>query len=701
MISGVVSPLFGKLSDVQKNDNSKFLPASSPSQVAAVQIAPFLSGTKSIFPALIVFQGNVTGPTIAALNGFASTIASEKLVDDKGNSYKDDKGNPINATVGQYFAANSQAMVIPKPGQAALVNVELDGDKATNVLSGKTRALAAIVSTLRYNANNFAHANNLTTHTAGLAALFSDLFGAFGGIDGKLLYFSLAVVSIILIVVYRSPVLWILPLMSAGFALTLAGGLIYELALHNVITLDGQSQGILSVLVIGAATDYALLLISRYREELHHEESRVLAMRRALRGVLEPIVASGSTVTISLLVLLLSQLSNNRGLGPVGAIGIIAAMVTILTFLPALLVLFGRWIFWPKRPKAGSEDEKLSGVWSKIANATAKSPKKFAFGTAAFLLILVGFLWTLQPNGLSTIQGFTNKPDSVVGQAVVDKYFSAGVGEPTQVVVPQNEVSAVSTAVMTSPAVASVAPAMNPMTGQPNVINGNVLLNITMKQSAESTASSNAIPGIRAAVSKVDPKLVVGGTSGVYYDTHRAANHDQHVIIPVVLLLIMIILSLLLRSILAGFILLLTVILSYTATLGAAAITFHHIFHFAGVDTSFPIFAFIFLVALGIDYNIFLMTRVREESLKFGTREGTRKGVTVNGGVITSAGIVLAGTFTVLGVLPLVFLAEIAFAVAFGVLLDTLVVRSLLVPAIAHILGDKIWWPSKAITTKE
>jgi RND superfamily putative drug exporter len=363
-------------------------------------------------------------------------------------------------------------------------------------------------------------------------------------------------------------------------------------------------------------------------------------------------------------------------------------MFTILTLLPALLVLFGRWIFWPKRPTFDSEDEKLSGIWSKVANATARSPRKFWITSAVALVIMAAFAGTLHANGISTAQSFTAKADSVVGQTELLKHFPGGQGEPTQIVTKVEFASAQIAKLKTVPGVSDVA-----VFGAP--VNGYALLNATLSSSADSAQAVNSIPAIRTAAHFVDPASLVGGTSAVYYDTHQATKRDQLVIIPIILLLIGLILGLLLRSVVAAGVLLATVILSFAATLGVCSLVFHHLFHFAGEDSSFPLFAFVFLVALGIDYNIFLMTRVREEAIRIGTRAGTTKAVTVTGGVITSAGIVLAATFTVLGILPLVFLAELGFAVSFGVLLDTLVVRSILVPALVHVLGPKIWWPSK------
>jgi RND superfamily putative drug exporter len=542
---------------------------------------------------------------------------------------------------------------------------------------------------------------DLTTHVTGFGGIFADLFGAFGSIDSTLLLTTLLVVSIILIIVYRSPLLWILPLFSAITALSVAGTIVYYAAKADLLDLNGQSQGILSVLVLGAATDYALLLIARYREELHHHESRYEAMRISLKGVIEPILASGSTVIAGLLVLLLSDLSGNRGLGPVGAIGVAVSMITVLTFLPALLVVFGRWIFWPKIPKFDDVDEQLSGTWAKIGNAVERNPKRIWISTALLLVIFAGFSFTLKADGLANTEAFTKRTDSVIGLEKLGEHFPSGEGSPVEIVVKQNDVARATTALLTVDNVAFVEPVVagQKIPGAPTppikIVDGQVLLNATLKVAPDSVEARNTIPLIRDAVHAIDKEILVGGGTAVQFDTDVASRHDNRVIIPIVLIIIGIILGLLLRSILAAALLLLTVVLSFMATLGVCQLVFENVFGFKGADASFPLFTFIFLVALGIDYNIFLMTRVREESLKLGTRKGVIKGLTVTGGVITSAGIVLAATFAVLGVLPLVFLAQLGFAVAFGVLLDTIIVRSLLVPALVHVIGPKIWWPSK------
>ena len=697
-ISSATGPLFGNLSTVQKNDNSKFLPAGVESSKASDAILKFSDNTiNNQFPTLILFEGKADAAKVASANVFVQGLVAKNLVDSKGQLIKDAKGNPVSIPISTYLAPGAQIGAFPSAkNDAILANVPLDSKSAGDILPSKKPVLPAIVTTIRYYSTQYASANGFVTHTTGLGGLFADLFDAFSGLDSSLLLVTGGVIAIILIFVYRSPVLWILPLISAGFALTLAGGVIYELAKHNVITLDGQSQGILSVLVLGAATDYALLLIARYREELHNYEHRVDAMKVAWRGVVEPIIASGTTVALGLLVLLLSQLTNNRGLGPVGAIGIVCAMVTILTLLPALLVLFGRWIFWPKRPKHNTEDEKLTGIWSKVAKSTERSPRKYWSAAILVLVILAAFAATLHPNGLSTAQSFTKRTDSVIGQEQLTTYFPGGQGQPTQVVVSADKVQAVTSKLLSIKGVSDVTPTFTaPGSTEAKIVAGNELLNVTLAYGPDTAAAIKLIPPIRSSVHAIDATSLVGGTTAVYYDIDAATRHDQKVIIPVILLLIAIILGLLLRSIAAALLLLGSVVISYYATLGACSIAFHHMFHFAGEDSSFPLFAFVFLVALGIDYNIFLMTRVREETIKSGTRAGMTKGVTVTGGVITSAGIVLAATFSVLGILPLVFLAELGFAVAFGVLLDTLLVRSILVPALVHSIGPKVWWPSK------
>ena len=690
-ISSVAGPTFGKLSTVQENDNAAFLPDSAESTLASKITVKFNDSSNDKLPTLLVFLGDINPQ-----QNPAKLTEIQGYLDGLGNKVLEESGKPLS----NYFVPGFPIQAIPsEDGKAVFANVSLNSSIAQELIEEKP-ALTLIIDFIRKDLKENFEAKSLTTHVTGFGGIFADLFSAFGSIDTTLLLTTLIVVSIILILVYRSPFLWILPLFTAVTALSLAGTIVYFAAKANWLDLNGQSQGILSVLVLGAATDYALLLIARYREELHHHESRYDSMKIALKGVFEPILASGSTVIAGLLVLLLSDLSSNRGLGPVGAIGIASAMITVLTFLPALLVVFGRWIFWPKIPRFDDVDEQLSGTWAKIGSAVEKHPKRTWISTALLLTVLAGFSFTLKADGLANTEAFTTRTDSVIGLEKLGEHFPSGEGSPVEIVINQSDLASATAALLTVGNVAFVEPVVagQKIPGQPTppikVVDGKILLNATLKVAPDSVEARNTIPIIREAVHKVDKDILVGGGTAVQYDTDVASRHDNRLIIPVVLLIIGLILGLLLRSILAAGLLLLTVVLSFMATLGVCQLVFEHIFNFKGADASFPLFAFIFLVALGIDYNIFLMTRVREESIKIGTRKGVIKGLTVTGGVITSAGIVLAATFAVLGVLPLVFLAELGFAVAFGVLLDTIIVRSLLVPALVHVIGPKIWWPS-------
>jgi RND superfamily putative drug exporter len=680
-VTGFFGPLFGKLTSVQENDNSAFLPDSAESTKAVKLLESFAAGESTAFPTLVLLEGTVGPEVLQQINAHLETVSDLKL-------------GGTEVPLSKYLLPGSQVTAFPAPdGNAVLASILLDGAAIGEVLPNDEPVLPAIVEALREDFTPFAKELGFDSYVTGAGGLIGDLFGAFGDLDSTLLLTTLGVVAFILIIVYRSPILWILPLLSAVFALSTAGGIIYLLAKNNVIDVSGQSQGILSVLVLGAGTDYALLLISRYREELHHHASRIDAMKAAYKGTFEPIVASGSTVSLGLLVLLLSDLSGNRGLGPIGAIGVVVAVITMVTLLPAFLVLFGRWIFWPRIPRFDDADTQLTGTWAKIGKVVERRPRRAWVFTGLLLVVLAAFSTTLKTDGLSTSESFTGNPESVVGQKLLLNHFPGGEGDPTKVILKNELIPMVSEKLRSVDGVTAVAPEAN--AAGVIVKDGLSILNVTLSTAPDSRESRDRIPAIREAVKSIDKSILVGGTTAVFYDTDVAARHDNRTVIPVVLLLITLILGLLLRSIVSAVLLLGTVVLSYFATLGVCALVFNHIFGFAGADASFPLFAFIFLVALGIDYNIFLMTRVREEAGKLGTRKGVIKGLTVTGSVITSAGIVLAATFGVLGILPLVFLAELGFAVAFGVLLDTIIVRSILVPALVHQIGPKVWWPSK------
>ncbi len=529
----------------------------------------------------------------------------------------------------------------------------------------------------------------LEAKVTGPAGFSADAIDVFSAINGTLLYATALLVLILLIIIYRSPIFWMIPLFSVILAEVTSRGLGYLLADAGV-TVTGQSGGILPVLVFGAGTDYALLLVSRYREELRNHEDKHEAVRLAMHKAGPAIVASAATVMAALLTLTLAEVSGTSGLGPIGALGVGLAMVSMLTILPALLAITGRKAFWPFVPQVGSEGiDETHGVWSRIARWVGRGPRRVWIGTAAVLLVLCLGLTQLNSD-LTSGNGFRNDVDSVQGQELVAAAFPAGADSPTNVVVTDDsKLDAVRSAVEAAPGVAAISPRVEQGS------DGGSKLEVTLDQDPLSTAGFDLIPGIRdAAHGAGGEAALVGGPTAEEYDLRQSAARDNKVIVPIALIVVFLILALLLRAVIAPLVLIGTVILSYGAALGISTFFFENIFDFPGIDPTLPLFAFIFLVALGIDYNIFLMARVREETLEHGTREGTMRGLAVTGTVITSAGIVLAGTFAALAVLPLTSLTQIGFTISIGVLIDTFIVRTLLVPAIVLEIGDRVWWPS-------
>jgi RND superfamily putative drug exporter len=407
----------------------------------------------------------------------------------------------------------------------------------------------------------------------------------------------------------------------------------------------------------------------------------------ALRQSFAPIAASGSTVVLGVLCLLFSNLNSNRGLGPVAALGIAGALLSALTFLPAVLVLLGRAAFWPLKPAYGSPHREEQGVWLRVAQLVERRPRAVWIGITAVLLVFAAFLPTLKASGVEQTKLFLVAEESVTGQDVLAAHFPAGVGSPVVIIGPAVSVQQIVQVARSVPGVASADAGAK-------VVNGLVEVDGVLSAAGDSKAAERTVVALRSRLHAAVPGTKVGGFTAIQYDVQRTSERDRSVIIPIVLVVILLVLMLLLRAVLAPVLLMLTVVLSFAATLGVSALVFNHLLGFPGADPSVPLYGFVFLVALGIDYNIFLMTRVREETLRLGTRRGVLRALMLTGGVITSAGVVLAATFSALAVLPLLFLVQIAFIVAFGVLLDTLIVRSLLVPALSYDLGRRIWWPS-------
>ncbi|MEV6969539.1 MMPL family transporter [Hamadaea sp. NPDC051192] len=658
IVVAVAGPLAGKLTDVEKNEAKSWLPGSAESTKALDAQAAFAS--PNTLPAVVVYErpSGLTPADQQKIAADAQTWAGLGELDGK--------------VVGPIPAQD---------GQAAEIIIPLDlGEEGWNKAAA---AVEGITATARNGANG------MTAYVTGPAGIAADSSKAFEGIDSTLLYGTITVVVVILLLTYRSPVLWLLPVISAGVALTVAQGVIYLLAKNAGLTVNAQSAGILTVLVFGAGTDYALLLVARYREELRKHEDRHEAMAVALHRAGPAIIASASTVVVGMLCLMFAETNATRGLGPVAAIGILVGLAVMLTLLPALLTTVGRWVFWPKRPVFGSREPTTTGFWAKIGAGIARRARLTWIVTTLVLAALAVGIVQLDASGLTNAQSFRGNPDSVVGEETVSRHFPAGAGNPVVVVSGAGQADAVRAAFAGTSGIdrATVTP--------PVIRNGTAYLEGTLTAPADSQAAYATVDRVRDAVHAVPgADALVGGNTAINLDVQRAAEHDRNLIIPIVLLVVFLILMMLLRAVIGPVLLIATVVLSFGAALGASALVFRHIFGFEGADTSLPLFVFVFLVALGIDYNIFLMTRVREESTRHGTRRGALVGLAATGGVITSAGLVLAGTFAVLATLPLTGFAEIGFAVAFGVLLDTIVVRSVLVTALNLDLGRHIWWPS-------
>ncbi|GAA3007078.1 MMPL family transporter [Kitasatospora albolonga] len=674
-LGGAFGSYAGRLSEVSTNDGAAFLPRSAESTEVARLAARFQTGTT--LPVVLVWEtrtpeGRVEGPVRDAA---ASALAAAAAVPGATG-----QASPL------LDSADGRAV-------QGVVQLRADLGKETKESIARIRELADAVP-------------GTTAGVAGPAAVLADLSGAFAGIDGLLLAVALGVVLVILLAVYRSLVLPLLVIVSAVFALAVACALVYLLADHGVVRVDGQVQGLLSILVIGAATDYALLIAARYREELPLHADRFAAMRTAWRRSLEPVLASGATVALGLLVLLLSDLTNNQALGPVGAIGIVCAVFAALTFLPAALVLLGRAAYWPARPTRAGDG--AHPVWHRVAALVGRRPRPVWAASLVALAACAAFAPLLDAGGVPQTELFVKEQPSVAAQRLLSAHFPGGTGNPAVITVRADRADQVAAAARTVPGVAAVRPYTGGAPGGPGgpggpvrEVDGLVRLDATLADPADSDAAVRTVRQLRDAVHAVpEASARVGGYTAQQYDTRTTAAHDRRVIVPAVLLCILVVLVLLLRSLLAPVLLAATVLLSYLATLGVSALVFPHVFGFQATDPSVPLYGYVFLVALGVDYNIFLMTRVREESLRHGTREGVLRGLTATGGVITSAGVVLAATFAALGVIPLAFLAQIAFIVAFGVLLDTLLVRSLLVPALVRDLGDAVWWPLHRRVTK-
>jgi RND superfamily putative drug exporter len=753
----------GKFTDAEKNDSRSFLPGDAES-TKALDVTKALAGAETA-PTVIVYrrEGGLTAQDRTAIVDDIRRL--NRATRAFGNTTP--FGNPQGPGARQPF-------LLSRDGTTALIgNVikSTGGGDSAEILDPVDRYREVVSDRPR---------DGLQVKVTGPAGLSADAIKVFEGINGVLLLSALALVIFLLILIYRSPVFWFFPILSVVIAELAARGLGYGLTELDV-TVNGQSSSILSILVIGAGTDYALLLVARYREELHRHQDKHEAMNLALRRAGPAIFASGLTVMAALFSLTLAKVNGTSGLGPIGAMGIGVALLVMLTFLPALLTIVGRRPFWPFVPygPAGRDApdhtpmrlpvlgplvarlgpgsttllvvgvlfglanlaaapgagvailavtavlvaffqfvfptlrgrvlepfemrmhareravDETHGFWRRVGERVAANPRKVGAAGVALLVVMALGLLNFS-TGLTQTNTFRNSVESVEGQKLIAKSFPSGQAAPTDIVLRRRDtVPAVAARANSVPGVAAVPP--RPVAQGPQ----GVQLAAYLAVDPYSQEAFDIVPKLRGAVRSVDRTALVGGPSAIEYDLRQASTRDTKLLIPIALAIVFVILVGLLRAIVAPVLLVLTVVMSFLAALGVGAVVFDVVFGFPGSDPSLPLFAFIFLVALGVDYNIFLMARVREETLKHGTRDGMLRGLAVTGGVITSAGVVLAGTFAILGVLPLTFLTEIGFVIAFGVLLDTFIVRSILVPALVFDLGPRIWWPSALIRERE
>ncbi|MFG2825460.1 MMPL family transporter [Kitasatospora sp. NPDC048365] len=634
------------------------LPASSQSAKVAEIVKTFPAG--AVAPAIVVYSNT---------DGSPLTAAQQALVTERSASL---------GTLGLAPEAARPQVVENKVATVAVLLPTGAGDDENT----------ATIDHIRQSASENLAAP-LQAQVTGGPAFRADVTKVFAGADSTLLIATASVVAVLLLITYRSPILWLVPLFVVGAGDRMAGILVGVLAPHAGVEVDASAAGILSVLVFGAGTDYALLLVSRYRDELHLTDNRFTAMARAWRGTAPAVLASGTTVVLSLLTLLAAELTGNRGLGFAGAVGILTAMLFGLVVLPAALVLPGRWLFWPLIPKVGDPvTADRRGLWSRIGHGVAERPAQVAIGGTAVLLVLASGALGLK-TGLPQADSFRKTPEAVLGQRTLAAVQPAGAVDPLTLISSTATSDQVVEAARQVPGVSAVT------LGQHT--DRWARADVVLDSAPGTGASDRTIDQLRQRVAQVPQSdAIVGGTTAEAYDVSRANAHDTRVVVPLVLAIVLIVLIALLRALVAPLLLVATVIVSYFAALGASWTIFRTFYDFPAMDTNVPLLSFLFLVALGVDYNIFLIARTREDTIAgHDTRRAVLRALASTGGVITSAGILLAAVFAVLGVLPLITLTQIGIIVGIGVLLDTLLVRTVLVPALVLLTGRRFWWPGR------
>ncbi|MEV4282251.1 MMPL family transporter [Actinoplanes xinjiangensis] len=659
-LAAVMVPLSGKLSSVTTDRAVDTLPASAESTKVAVLEDSLPGGEDNTFVFVYHRAGGMTDADRATVERHYSTLAER--YPPKAAAGEDDEG---------------PATRLSTDGRAMMFTLDV---------STTHGGPEAIVGPLRDAAKD--RPAGLELEVTGPAAVDGDMDAVFDGIDLQVFLTTVIVVTVLLVLTYRSPVLWFIPLVVVGAAALTAMATVYLLVKGFGIVVNDQNSALLTILVFGVGTDYALLLIARYRETLHHHENVRVAMVHALRGAAPAIVASAATVVAGLLCLLVADLNSTSGLGPIGAAGILCALVAMLTLFPAVLVVLGRRIFWPAIPRFSTAvEEEKPGLWGRLGSTISRRRWVATLGSFGILGVLtIGLAGNT--GALREQDQFLSPPESVTGFTVLRQHFPELGGQPMTVFTRPAYQERVLDIVKGTPGVAVAVP------GQTS--GGWADISVFPTDAPDTVAEYDTIKRVRTAVHAVSgAEAIVGGPSAENLDTEVTTRRDEKLVIPLVLAVVLIVLALLLRAIVAPLVLMATVIVSFAAAFGGSVFIFDTILGFKGVDYSVPLLAFLFLVALGVDYNIFLASRAREETVRLGTRAGMLKALSATGGVITSAGLVLAATFAVLTTLPLVMLIEVGFLVAFGVLLDALLVRSVLVPALTLLIGRRIWWPSR------
>ncbi|MDV8057213.1 MMPL family transporter [Rhodococcus sp. IEGM 1343] len=653
---------------VGSNDSADQSPNSLPTSAESYQVDELLSQfpDSDTAPVILVLSRADGGDlTPADIEGAAAAQSRLLSVD---RSVPDEPGPPP---------------IVAPDGKAAIALVQVDSE-----LSGFT--LNELITELRSAATD-GLSPDLTAQVTGGPAFGADIANSFSGANITLLAVTALVVAVLLIVTYRSPILWLVPLAVIGFADRFATTVGTVLAEATGLSFDGSTSGITSVLVFGAGTNYALLLISRYREELRRESDHRLALRRAVRQAGPAILASNATVVLALLTLLLAMLPSTRSLGALAAAGLVVAAVFVLFVLPPLLALCGPKLFWPFVPKESDRDTTTEGVWHSIASGVARRPVATASVTIVALLACCAALFGTQI-GLSQTEQFRVTAESVEGFDTLSQHFPAGSADPMTVLAPTADIDAVIGTAQGIDGVVSVDRVADSDTGLTR-------LSVVTDAAPASDESFAVVEDLRAALTGVD-RAQVGGSDAKALDTTDAAARDRLVVIPAILAVVLAVLLVLLRALIAPVILVATTVLSAVAAIGIGSWVSLHVFGFPALDDNTPLFAFLFLVALGVDYTIFLVTRTREETPEHGTRSAIVRAVSATGGVITSAGIVLAAVFCVLGVLPLITLTQLGIIVGLGILLDTFVVRTVVIPALFTLIGPGIWWPNRIDSSK-